>query len=192
MTKTTGRIGHRNYPQVIAMIESRCTASQIAAHFGVFPETVRKFARRRGLEIEKQDQSMENHPSWAGGTTLDRSGYELQRVEVGGPYGYLIRALRAGDVRGYAPTHRIRMQEMLGRKLRLGEVVHHIDGDVSNNDPSNLDVFPDNATHLATTLKGKCPNWTGEGFERMQRHNRLVAVTTLSATNDRPKTDGQT
>ena len=136
--------------------------------------------------------SMENHPSWTGGTTLDRSGYELRRVEVDGPYGYLIRALRRGDQRGYAPTHRIVMHDKLGRRLREGEVVHHIDGDVANNDPENLDVYPDNGAHLAETLKGKCPNWTQEGWDKMQQHNRRIAGTTLSAKSDHPKTDDPT
>lgn len=37
--------------------------------------------------------------------------------------------------------HRVRAEEMLGRPLRKGEVVHHKDGDHLNNDPSNLEVM---------------------------------------------------
>jgi hypothetical protein len=47
--------------------------------------------------------------------------------------------------------------------LQPGEVVDHIDGDVRNNEPSNLRVFSSNAEHLRATLKGKVPNWTSEG-----------------------------
>lgn len=149
------------------MIEAGNTASQIAERFDVFSETVRKYARRRNLTIHRQEQSLESHPSWKGGTTLDRSGYELQRVDAEGEYGYLIRALRHGDKRGYAPTHRIAMHDKLGRRLKEGEVVHHIDGDVRNNHPDNLDTYPTNAEHLADTLKGKVPNWSAEGKARM-------------------------
>lgn len=160
-------IGPHRYAQVEQWIAENLTAPGIADRLGVDTETVRKFARRRGLRIRPVDTAMHNHPSWAGGTTLDRQGYELRRVEVDGEFGYLIRALRPGDKRGYAPTHRIEMHKKLGRPLGPDEVVHHIDGDVQNNEPSNLDVYPTNADHLRDTLAGCVPNWTPEGRARM-------------------------
>lgn len=36
--------------------------------------------------------------------------------------------------------HRIIMEKVLGRKLKADEIVHHIDGNKWNNDPSNLMV----------------------------------------------------
>lgn len=44
-------------------------------------------------------------------------------------------------------THRIVAARMLGRKLRPGEVVHHIDGNKRNNRPENLMVFRSQAEH---------------------------------------------
>lgn len=44
-------------------------------------------------------------------------------------------------------THRIVAEQMLGRPLKKGEVVHHIDGNKRNNDPSNLMVFKTQADH---------------------------------------------
>ena len=44
-------------------------------------------------------------------------------------------------------THRIVAEEMLGRLLKPGEVVHHEDENKRNNDPSNLRVFPSQAEH---------------------------------------------
>ncbi len=38
-------------------------------------------------------------------------------------------------------THRIVAEEKLGRPLKKGEIVHHIDGNKRNNDPSNLMVM---------------------------------------------------
>lgn len=43
--------------------------------------------------------------------------------------------------------HRLIMEELLGRKLTEHEVVHHIDGDKLNNDPSNLKLFASQAEH---------------------------------------------
>ena len=44
-------------------------------------------------------------------------------------------------------THRIVAEQILGRPLKKGEVVHHIDGNKRNNDPSNLMVFKTQAEH---------------------------------------------
>ena len=44
--------------------------------------------------------------------------------------------------------HRVVAEQMLGRKLRPGEVVHHIDGNRQNNTPSNLMVFKNSSEHL--------------------------------------------
>ena len=64
------------------------------------------------------------------------------------PDGYQGKGSRYHTV--YAPDHpwprkhglideHVRVLELkLGRRLRPGEVVHHIDGDKTNNDPSNL------------------------------------------------------
>jgi hypothetical protein len=168
-----GRIGMRRYPQLLSLIAKGKNASEIADLLNVNPETVRKFCRKRNIVLERVDMSMENHPCWKGGTILDRTGYVLQRVDKHGPHGYLIRAIQkrgkyGTDQAGYAPVHRIVMHNQLGRNLKRGEVVDHIDGDLKNNDPSNLRVFASNAEHLRETLKGKCPNWTPEGRSNMK------------------------
>ena len=159
-------IGPENYLRVQNLIEGELTAREIAQIFDVHPETIRKFARRRGLTISRGYHSMEQHPQWRGGTVKDSRGYLLQRVRADGPHGYLIRA-HQGYAGGYAPVHRVVMHDKLGRPLRPGEVVDHIDGDIENNDPENLRVFGSNSEHLKWTLKGKRPNWTEEGFARM-------------------------
>lgn len=37
--------------------------------------------------------------------------------------------------------HRVVAEQMLGRPLKKGEIVHHKDGNKHNNDPSNLEVM---------------------------------------------------
>lgn len=46
-------------------------------------------------------------------------------------------------------THRIVAEKTIGRKLKKGEVVHHIDENKRNNHPLNLMVFPNQAAHAA-------------------------------------------
>lgn len=44
-------------------------------------------------------------------------------------------------------THRMVAERMLGRKLKPGEVVHHIDGNKRNNAPENLMAFSSQSEH---------------------------------------------
>lgn len=43
--------------------------------------------------------------------------------------------------------HRILMEQKIGRKLKKGEVVHHIDGNIQNNNLDNLHLFKNQAEH---------------------------------------------
>lgn len=44
-------------------------------------------------------------------------------------------------------AHRVVMEKIIGRPLTSTEVVHHIDGDKSNNSPYNLMLFKNKAEH---------------------------------------------
>lgn len=52
--------------------------------------------------------------------------------------------------------HRVIAEMILGRKLKKGEIVHHIDGNKLNNSPKNLMVLKSQAEHckLHFTKKG--------------------------------------
>lgn len=45
--------------------------------------------------------------------------------------------------------HRVVAENQLGRPLKKGEVVHHVDGDCRNNNPDNLLVLPSQKEHAA-------------------------------------------
>ena len=60
--------------------------------------------------------------------------------------------LNTGEGKSYTKIfgrhlHRVVAELMLGRPLKPGEVVHHIDGDKRNNEPKNLMVFENQAAH---------------------------------------------
>ena len=51
--------------------------------------------------------------------------------------------------------HRVIAEQMLGRKLKKGEIVHHIDGNKMNNDSKNLMVLKSQAEHARLHIKNR-------------------------------------
>lgn len=68
------------------------------------------------------------------------------------------------DVNGYISEHRLAMAEWLGRPLVDGEVVHHKDEDKTNNDISNLSIFPNIGDHQWFHKKGVRVEMTGDAL----------------------------
>lgn len=78
------------------------------------------------------------NPQWNGGRSIASNGYVLIRVGTGH---------HLADVRGYAYEHRLVAEELLGRRLREDEQVHHINESKQDNRPENLTVVQDIAHH---------------------------------------------
>jgi hypothetical protein len=76
-------------------------------------------------------QTGRKNPNWKGGRSIASNGYVLIRVGVGH---------HLADVRGYAYEHRIVAEEKLGRRLKKGEIPHHINGNKQDNRPENIEI----------------------------------------------------
>ena len=68
--------------------------------------------------------------------------FQSRAGKAGGAHKIKLRGTGTiGYVKEYGRhQHRIVVEKMLGRKLKKGEIVHHIDGDKHNNASSNLKV----------------------------------------------------
>lgn len=155
------------------------SCKEMAPHLGVSEEVVRERMVRLGIPRLPAKARPERNHFWTGGRTVDPQGYILLHAPDH-PH---------ADYKGRVREHRLVMEQQLGRYLEPGEVVDHIDGDTSNNDPSNLRLFASNAEHLRVTLAGRVPSWSEDGRRRIQegvrrRWSRRDASPTASGTDD--------
>ena len=90
--------------------------------------------RRERLKssISGRNYRGENNPKWRGGR-INRPDGRVAVFAPGNPNATL-----------YGGTHileyRLLAEQKIGRYLRKNEIVHHVDGDVTNNGPDNLEV----------------------------------------------------
>ena len=64
--------------------------------------------------------------------------------------------------------HRVVAEQTIGRKLRPGEIVHHLDHDKTNNSPENLVVCSSATVHAKYHLRS--------GRQRMEPDRPLIRV----------------
>ncbi len=109
---------------------------------------------RRCYQVKVMPQQLFKHLSehscWKGGR-LTREGYILIRLADNSPY----RAM--ADTKGYIREHRLVMAEKLGRLLLSKEIVHHIDGNKSNNSEENLELISWGNHTLYKKICNDCP-----------------------------------
>jgi hypothetical protein len=72
-----------------------------------------------------------------------------------------------GVVSGYIQMHRLVMEKALSRILEENEVVHHKNDNKLDNRLENLELFGSNGEHLHESLAGKCPQWSAEGWAKL-------------------------
>lgn len=80
-----------------------------------------------------------SNPNWKNGRRLSGGG---------GKYIYqYVPTHPDADSKGYVALHRLVAEKMLGRRLLNSEVIHHLDGDVQNNEGTNIIVLANQSSH---------------------------------------------
>lgn len=104
---------------------------------------MKKVGRQKGCIPWNKGKKMpgrcrENSSNWKGGTYLTNDGRKMI-LNPDHPNtrknGYVLRSVA-------------NMVKKIGRPLNKGEIVHHIDGDVTNDSPENLKLFPNINKHI--------------------------------------------
>lgn len=95
-------------------------------------------AGRIGRELLSK-KGGDKHPMWNGGKIQSVQGYIKVHDRE--------HPSTKGKRKKYVSEHVLVMEKMLGRYLRPGEVVHHCNGDKTDNRPFNLRLFKTTADH---------------------------------------------
>jgi len=134
------------------------TSSEIAEAVGMSAKYVQATVKKMSLPRLRQGarQGSLNH-GFVGGRRIDLDGYALVLAPKNHP-----NSRKSGSIY----EHRLIAEKELGRYLKDGEVVDHIDGFQLHNHPSNLRVFASNSDHLKATISGEVPNWSILAIEK--------------------------
>jgi len=124
--------------QIAAWFADGKTAADMSAIVGCSIPPIQVALKRLGLKRPAKPRagvlSGDRNPAWSGGRRPRRDGY----IEVWTPTGVRLE-------------HQVVMENVLGRPLQPGEVVHHIDHNKANNAPDNL-LLTTQAEHIREHL----------------------------------------
>lgn len=87
---------------------------------------------------QTMDRKGDKHPHWKGGRTKDKKYIIIKKPDHPN-----------ADKQGYVREHIYIMSEHLGRPLKKGEIVHHINGQRDDNRIENLQLLPNQGIHLS-------------------------------------------
>lgn len=126
-------------------ITEEIPAKQIAKTYSVRTETISRWLRKFSIPMRSRGEAIRNkhNPNYRGGRISSGQGY-IMVLSPNHP---------RRNKRGYVLEHRLVMEKHAGRYLRLDEIVHHIDGDRSNNKIENL-FLTTNEKHKSKYLDG--------------------------------------
>lgn len=125
---------------------------KIAKEIGITASWVQKWMGKFDIPRRTEDYgkvlSGKDNPNWKGGTYQIKSGYKYIIVDYSHP-----RATKKGKYSSYIPEQYLVMEKRIGRYLKKKEVIHHKDGDKSNNKLSNLKLFKSSSEHISHEQK---------------------------------------
>ena len=137
-------VDHATEAKIAKLYQSGRNGGELGRLFGVAKRTIYDVLARVGVARRTQAKSITGklvgakNPNWQGGVSWSH-GYKYIRVSPN-------KRVKAS---------RLMMERMLRRKLKPGEIVHHKDGDTTNDSPDNLELLPSQSEHNRRHMTSK-------------------------------------
>ena len=152
------KLSKKQDKEISSLYLSGLSQQEVAEKFSCGKGSVYRSLKRTKTSTDgRKGHPGSKNPSWKGGKIQDKDGYVL----------ILLPDNVMANSQGYVREHRLVMSQLLKRPLTKKEVVHHKNGNHSDNHPENLLMFSSNGVHLGVELLGKKPKWTEEGLDRI-------------------------
>lgn len=113
------------------LIDGKCPRCRDLETRGHLPQRSPEWRQR----IADSQRGEKNH-AYRGGRIIDKHGY-VWVLAAGDP---IAEAMLTSSSKGYVQEHRLAVARLLGRPLRRGETVHHINGERDDNRLENLQL----------------------------------------------------
>lgn len=123
-------------------VNQRLSANEVAKQLGVASMTVTRRLKDHGIYVRNPKEAHRctagvNHPSWKGGKHQTPDGY-IAIHQPDNPH---------ADVSGYVREHRLVWQQRHDELLPSDWIVHHLNGDRTDNRIENLKAMPRKGHH---------------------------------------------
>ena len=129
-------------------VNNRKSTYQIAEQIDTWPATIRTYLLKFKIKIRDVSESHIGIPNTHAKSGSESYGWKGGRIKVGRGYIFVYAPWHPKAKNGtHIAEHRLVMERHLGRYLTDEEIVHHINGDKSDNRIENLMLFPNIAAH---------------------------------------------